>query len=467
MKPVVRGHFFASTLNRLVFIYGISLLLAFTVIGGLSLTAYDQLVYRDTRQTVLAEHQGLRDVYQSQGNAGLAKAIEQRVVEDTNREAVYLLIQRDGTVSAGHLSDMPTELLRQRGWTHFSWNDDGDEVIAYVEKLSDGALLVTGHTTGEQQHQREVIVRLGVAILSLLAALTLLLGWLLRRALDRALQHTLDTVDRFAAGRLEERIPIAGGDDALTRLAITMNRMLDRIRDLIGGIQSSSDAIAHDLRTPLMRLKTRLEQARLASESDNATHTSATRTIDEAIDEADQLLLTFNSLLRLARLESNETLPTEAVALDEILTDAIDMWQAVAEAQGRMIVTSIEPARIAGDGDLLFQMLSNLLDNAVKYSAEDGRITVDLRQADHQVQLSISNDGAGIPVEDHERVFDRFVRLERHRGSAGTGLGLSVVRAIATRHHAEIRLSDAHPGIRIELRFPRFDRVDVKDSDTR
>lgn len=456
MSAPRRTPFFASTYNRLLLGYGFILLLAFVSVGGLSLAAYDELVDHDTRQTVLAEHQGLLDIHRAEGLPGLAKAIDARVDQDRQREAVYLLTDPQGRVSAGHLSDVPEEMRLKPGWASFRWNEDGDVAIVYIERLDDGAVLVTGHTTGEQVRLRDLIVRLGLVILTLLAVLTLLLGWLLRHALDRTLQSALDVVDRFAAGHLQERIAVPGGDDVFTRLTITLNRMLDRIRDLIGGIQSSSDAIAHDLRTPLMRLKTRLEQARLEQVQLSHPDTRVDTAINDAMTEADQIIFTFNSLLRLARIEADAQAPTTHVALDRIVTDAVEMWQAVAEANGRSIVTDIRPAQIAGDSDLLFQMISNLLDNAVKYSHDGGQIRVDVTSLADAVVLTIRDDGPGIPDKDRDRVFDRFVRLEPHRGTPGTGLGLSIVRAIAARHQAELRLDDGAPGVRIELRFARL-----------
>ena len=439
----------ASGLNRLVLAYGVALLLAFALIGELSLAAFDQLVERDTRQAVLADHQGLLEELRASGRAGLAKAIDDRVQEDTHREAVYLLVDPNGRVRSGHLSDLPASLLHRQGWVRFPWNDEGDYVLAYVESLPGGGLLVTGHSTGEQQHLRELFLRLGLAILSLLAVLTLGLGWLLRRAVDRALRAPLDTVDRVSAGHLDERAPEHGGDDGFARLARTLNRMLDRIRDLVGGIQASTDAIAHDLRTPLMRLKTRLEQARLA-----AVDEPVAREIDGALGEADQLIVTFNGLLRLARIEGTNSAPMADVDLADVANDALELWQAVAEAADRVIVAWIVSARIAGDRDLLFQLISNLLDNAIKYTGAGGRIALGVREEGGAAVLSVRDDGPGIAADQHERVFDRLVRLESHRGTPGTGLGLSVVRAIAIRHGAEVRLASAYPGLRVEVRFP-------------
>ena len=443
--------FFASTLNRLVLTYGLGLLLAFGAVGTVSLLAFDRLVELDSKQTVLAEHEGLMEVYRAEGRDGLRRFINARVRQPVNREAVYLLVEPDGRISAGHRSELPALLPRHAGWLRFPWRaaPESDQVLAYVQTLPQGGWLLTGHTTGEQKHLRELIQRLGLVILSLLAALTLLLGWLLRRAVDRALEAPLDAVDRVAAGRLDERVPERSGDDGFARLGRTLNRMLDRIRELVGGIQSSTDAIAHDLRTPLMRLRTRLEQARLET-SDEAVKAR----IDAAVAEADQLMATFNSLLRLARIEATHELPAEPVALDEVLGDALELWQAMAEQTGQTIAASIEPARVAGDRDLLFQMLSNLLDNAIKYGGRGGRIDVCLHRSGGEIVLEIRDRGPGIASELHERVFDRFVRGEAHRGTPGTGLGLSVVRAIAIRHGAQLRLESAQPGLRVVLRFP-------------
>jgi signal transduction histidine kinase len=439
------------TLNRLVLTFGFGLLLAFAVAGAVSLFTFDRLVERDTRRSVKVENTDLLDIYRAGGLSALSDTIDDRVNDPTNWQAVYLLVDTKGDVLSGHGDELPAPLWKVRGWVRFPWHkqSQSDEVLAFVQLLPNGDLLVTGHTTGEQQHLRDLIVELGGTSLGLLSALTLLLSWLLRRGVDRALEAPLDTVDRVAAGHLQERVPERRGDDGFARLDRTLNRMLDRIHELVGGIQSSTDAIAHDLRTPLMRLKTRLELVRQSAVSDDSRGE-----VEAAIAEADQLIATFNSLLRLARIESAEGALTTVVALDEVLADAVEMWQAVAETRQQTIHAEITPARIAGDRDLLFQLLSNLFDNAIKYAPAGTRIDVVLEKSSREVLLSIRDRGPGIPEEQHQRVFDRFVRLEAHRGTPGSGLGLSVVRAIAVRHGAEIHIEDAEAGLRVRLRFP-------------
>jgi signal transduction histidine kinase len=445
------AHSSGVTLNRLVLTFGFGLLLAFAVAGAVSLYTFDRLVERDTRRNVTVEHTGLLEIYRTGGAGLLSDTIDDRVNDPTNFQAMYLLVDRKGEVLAGHGDELPAPLWKLRGWVRFPWHkqSESDEVLAYAQTLPNGDLLVTGHTTGEQQHLRELIVRLGGTSLGLLSALTLLLSWMLRRGVDRALEAPLDTVDRVAAGHLQERVPERQSDDGFARLDRTLNRMLGRIHELVGGIQSSTDAIAHDLRTPLMRLKTRLERVR-QSVGDDDSRAEA----EAAIAEADQLIETFNSLLRLARIEAAEGLPNEIVALDEVLSDAVEMWQAVAETRQQSIDAQITPARIAGDRDLLFQLLSNLFDNAIKYAPAGSSIEVALESSPREVLLSVRDHGPGIPAEQRQRVFDRFVRLEAHRGTPGSGLGLSLVRAIAIRHGAETYVEDAEPGLRVRLRFP-------------
>lgn len=442
----------ASHLQRLVLVYGLGLVLAFAVVGGVSLWAFGHLLERDIERSVTMDSQGLMEVFRSDGRTGLQATIDERTSAAENRDAVYLLVGPDRQVVAGRrATHLAKTLPRRGGWIRFHWSRvaQGDEVLAYVHVLPGGGWLVTGHTTGEHARSRELITRLGAVSLILLSLLTMLLGWLLRRSIDRALMASLDTVDRVASGHLHERVPELPGHDGFARLGRTLNRMLDRIQDLVGGIQSSTDAIAHDLRTPLMRLKARLESIA----SDHLGKRNASE-IDAAIAEVDQLVATFNSLLRLARIESVNETPNDIVALDEIVADATELWQALAESRGQDLRVQTMPTRIAGDRDLLFQMMSNLLDNAIKYAGCGTVICVTLEQLRDEVVLEISDQGPGIEHDQRERVFDRFVRLEPHRGTAGSGLGLSVVRAIAIRHRADLRLEAANPGLRVRLAFP-------------
>ena len=442
---------FHSGLHRIVLIYGCLLLIAFGVVGGVSLWAFDRLLERDIEQAVTLEYQALMEVYRSDGRAGLVRTIAERSQSPNNHDAVYLLMTSGGKVLAGQRKELTVKLPERGGWIRYPSRNapHDDEVLAFAHQLHGGGWLVTGRTIGAQVRLRELITRLGAVSLVLLALLSVLLGWLLRRSINRSLLVSLDTVDRVAAGHLDERVPERPGNDGFARLGRTLNRMLDRIQDLVGGIQHSTDAIAHDLRTPLMRLKTRLEAIDAGSVGD-----ASQRNLDAAIAEVDQLVATFNSLLRLARIEATHTAPMVTVALDEVVNDALELWQALAETKSQRLLMRVDPVTIIGDRDLLFQMVSNLLDNAIKYAGEDSEISVTLMREGDASVLVISDQGPGIADDQRERVFDRFVRLEPHRGTAGTGLGLSVVRAIAIRHGADVRLEPALPGLRVRLAFP-------------
>ncbi|HET9033150.1 MAG TPA: ATP-binding protein [Dokdonella sp.] len=441
---------FHSGLHRIVLIYGCLLLIAFGVVGAVSFWAFDHLLERDIEQAVTLEYQALMEVYRSDGRSGLIRTIAERSQSPNNRDAVYLLIAPSGKVLAGRRKELTVKLPSRGGWIRYPSRDapESDEVLAFAHQLRGGGWLVTGRTTGAQERLRELITRLGAVSLALLALLSVLLGWLLRRSINRSLLASLDTVDRVATGHLDERVPERPGNDGFARLGRTLNRMLDRIQDLVGGIQHSTDAIAHDLRTPLMRLKARLE----AIEADSAGEASQ-RNLDAAIAEIDQLVATFNSLLRLARIEATQTAPMEAIALDAVVNDAAELWQALAETKSQHLLMRVARASIVGDRDLLFQMVSNLLDNAIKYAGEDSDISVTLTREGDEAVLVISDQGPGIADDQRERVFDRFVRLEQHRGTVGSGLGLSVVRAIAIRHGADLRLESARPGLRVRLAF--------------
>jgi len=444
MRPV------ASTLNRLVLTYGLGLLLAFGFVGAVSFAVFERLVTSDAQQTVRAEHEELMDVYRSGGRAQLRAEIDALVQSPTDREALYLLVDRDDHVLAGHRDDLPAFLPAKAQWMRIPWNEgDEDEVLAWVQPLPDGGWLLTGHATGEQRRLRELGLPLGAATMVALAALSVLLGWLLRRAVDRALRASLDTVDRVGAGRLDERVLVEeGAQDAFARLAHTLNRMLDRIHALVGGIQASTDALAHDLRTPLARLRTRLEQARMAS-----TDPAARAALDAANVEAESLLATFNGLLRLARIEGGNA-SLQPLCLDALLSDAAELWQAVLESKGQSLDVALETVQVDGDRDLLFQLANNLLDNASKYAGPNARIRVWLRERDGVVEMGVEDNGPGMPAELRERACDRLVRGEAHRGTPGSGLGLSVVRAIALHHGAQWRLEPLAPGLRVRLRFP-------------
>jgi signal transduction histidine kinase len=225
--------------------------------------------------------------------------------------------------------------------------------------------------------------------------------------------------------------------------------MLDRIGDQLDGVRHDTDHIAHDQRTPLTRLRNRLDRMRQQAAHE---HPERTRALDAAIAETDQLLQSFGALLRLARIEAQSPPDTDAVVdLQPLVADAIELYAPIAAERAIALDADTMPAQVRGDADQLFQLLVNLLDNAIKFSPAGGSVAIALHRLAEVVDLEVADHGDGIPEAERERVFDRFARLEAHRASPGTGLGLSLARAIVLRHEGRIALLDNAPGLRVRI----------------
>jgi signal transduction histidine kinase len=258
-----------------------------------------------------------------------------------------------------------------------------------------------------------------------------------------------ETAVRVGAGELGLRARSDGSGDPFDLLARRFNAMLDRIEALLDGVRHATDHIAHDLRTPLTRLRNRLDAMRSGADAPG---------LDAAIAETDQLLQSFGALLRLSRIESQapaSDLPV--VDLQPMVRDALDLYAPAAGELGLRLVDDSEPATLRADPDQLFQMIVNLLDNALKYASGGGAAVVRVRGGRAHVVLEIADRGPGIPDGDRERAFDRFERLDPQRTEPGTGLGLSLVRAIVQRHRGTVQLLDNRPGLRVRIVLPTGD----------
>jgi len=252
------------------------------------------------------------------------------------------------------------------------------------------------------------------------------------------------------------RIPNRGTEDDFDQLAENLNQMLDRIVYLMEGIRHVSDSIAHDLRTPLTRLRNQLENTLMSVDNDEAREQAG-----RAVSEADQLLATFNALLRIARLESRGNAgDVKTVAIDALVEDACELYEALAEDKDQNFEQKLEQGvNVEGDRDLLFQMFSNLIDNAIKYTPEHGTIRIVVRKENDEAIFSVQDSGVGVPDEEKGQVFQRFYRVGKSRSLPGNGLGLSLVNAVAEIHQARIDLTDTHPdeeppGLTITVRMP-------------
>jgi signal transduction histidine kinase len=273
--------------------------------------------------------------------------------------------------------------------------------------------------------------------------------------MSRNMLHRVEVVSNTAAGiihgDLGKRIPLTGSGDEFDQLATNLNDMLDQIERLMSGMRQVTDNIAHDLRTPLSRLRSRLEVT-LLEQPDTARYAEVLR---ETIAEADRLLGTFTALLGIAEAESGSRRATmETVDLAEIVRSAVELYEPVADEKGLELEARLDqPVFVRGDRHLLAQATANLLDNALKYTPA-GRIAITVTGDRKFARLEVADTGPGIPEDHREAVFDRFVRLESSRSTAGNGLGLSLVRAVAQLHGGTVSLADNHPGLRAFLVLP-------------
>lgn len=445
-----------SPILRLALTHATVFLLAFLILGSMGYftlrsineDAMQRLVHRD-----LAD---LRDWHSDSGVSGLLGALSDRAA-DADPNAFYLLQTGSYVRRVPENLQLPEGLIARKGWHDFDLHLDSDlhaddstrPALARVETFHDGTRLLVGHIAWERERLDAAMRRelgMGLLIVLIMAAA---LAFIMSRAIAHALSGPLAVAGHFAEGELDARVTPNESGDSFDRLTLTLNAMFTRIQDLVDGIAHTTDAIAHDLRTPLARLKTRLEAARSASRDP-----AAQAEVEAAIAEADKLLATFQAMLRLTRLEADTRTPATPVNLQELVQDAAELFEALAEESGQTLTAQTEACTVHGDRDQLFQMLVNLTDNAIKYSSAGSTITLHLRQQNDKALLSVIDTGPGIPEADRERVFDRFVRLERHRGSPGNGLGLSLVRAIARHHAGRIWLEDAQPGLRVVVELP-------------
>jgi signal transduction histidine kinase len=383
------------------------------------------------------------------GALSLVPEIEERMTLDVENLTIYLLRAADGRILAGNLPDWPAALPRGPGlYTIPLLRDGGDRRsearIAYLA-LPDGAELLIGRDIAEKLRLRGVLAE-GLAFSAAVALTIAALGAaLLRRAVEARLSPAVSTAEAIAAGDLTRRVPLSGRGDEFDRLGAIMNTMLDRIATLMEGVRGVSDSLAHDLRTPLARARGRLEEALASAGEDPAALRGA---VERGIADLDSIIRIFHALLRIAEAEAGARRAAfRPLDLAEVAADAAEFYGAAAEARGQRIDLSVpETLPLTGDRDLLLQAIANLLDNAVKFTPEGGTITLSAVASDGVVELRVADGGPGLAPADRARAGERFFRADSARSTPGSGLGLSLVRAVAHLHGGELLLEDAWPG---------------------
>jgi len=458
-RRLVRTHAF-----RLAALY--FLVFAASVLGVLLFVYWTSanFVERQTEATLDAEITGLAEQYAQRGLSGLIQIVAARSAGDRGDAMIYLVTDPDGKPLAGNIAAWPAGVPTHSAWLSFALERTINGRLELHPArgrlfiIPGGYRLLVGRDISDAAAFRGQ-VRATLLWAGLIAfAVGLIGGTVMSRNLLRRVEQVNRTSERVMAGNLSDRVPLRGTSDEFDQLAANLNRMLDQIERLMTAMREVTDDVAHDLRTPLSRLRTRLERALIEPYgADASAGSSQGEAIRAALAEADRLLATFNSLLSIAELESGARRDqTEPLDLSEVARSAAELYEPVAEEKGFVLAVAAEPGvKIRGDRHLLSQALANLLDNALKY-AGSGEIEIRAINRNGRAVLEVADRGAGIPEADRETVLDRFVRLEASRTTPGNGLGLSLVRAIVRRHGGSVVLEDNRPGLRVRLEFTRL-----------
>lgn len=440
--PAPRWAFARTTAFRVTLLHLALTLAGTALVGGVAWWATAGFAVRQAAQEV---ERGMGVLLQSgalSGARGVALSIEARLAADRSGQEFYLLAAPDGQRLAGNLSGVSSE----RGWREGTIRQpDGTDapVLMYAQPLPGGGALVVGRdlTAARALEQRLLASAFWVGGAVLLLGLGG--GLLIGRSVARRAAAMEAALAAVQGGDLDRRLPVRAGGDEFDRLAGRINATLDRLQALMAALREVTDDIAHDLRTPLTRLRQRL---------DDAARSPTAAAIEAAQAEADRLLEIFAALLRIAQVESGtQRAGFTQVDLSAIAEAVAEVYAPAAEDRGQVLATDIAPGvAITGDPALLTQMLANLVENAIRHGRAKGRVILRVGTDG----LSVTDDGPGIPVSERDRVFRRFHRLDAARSTPGSGLGLALVRAVADLHGIGIVLEDAAPGLRVALTLP-------------
>jgi signal transduction histidine kinase len=438
----------------------------FTVMSGVLLFYIadntDNLMSEQVVQSVDSELKTLADVYVRGGVRDLVETIDRRSRHPD--ASLYLLVDFAGNALVGNIARLPTTVLeeadgglRRVRYTRLGQDAEDVERQAMVRtfELRGGFRLLVGRDLGDQLRFSNLLanaLRLWLVVVVVMAAIT----WLFvsRRVMKR-IDEISATSRTIMQGELSGRLPVAGNDDEFDRLAINLNTMLDRIELLMQSMKDVTDNIAHDLKTPLTRLQTRIENALREAKGEEGYRSA----LEATLEESDQLLRIFNALLRIARVESMAPASVmEPTDLNKLVAEVAELYEPLVEDEGGKLETDLpEGLKADCNRDLISQVLVNLIENALKYGRpETGDLLIRLggREEGGRIVLSVTDNGPGIPEKDQDRVKERFVRLEESRSEPGTGLGLSLVKAVARLHGGDLRFMNEDPGLsaRIDLK---------------
>jgi signal transduction histidine kinase len=410
---------------------------------------------------ITTEHLSLQGAYERSGRDGLIALIQERTADKRFADNVYILVDPALARLAGNLKAWPPTVTAAGGWAEFRALEQSPEQLrnatsrpllrATIETFPSGDRLLVGKDISDLDSFTEQIktaVISGVALIFVLAGVASIL--VTRRTVGR-IESINATSRAIMLSGLDKRIPLRGTNDEWDRVAENLNLMLDRIEVLMGEVKQVSDNVAHDLRTPLTRMRGRLEKAyhgQRMAEADQLL-------IGDTIADLDAVLRIISSLTRIAQIETQVRKGAfRTVNLVEIANEVVELYDAAAEQDStHLSVVGDREVLVTGDRDLIFDAIANLVDNAIKHGRAGGRVVVANENIDGKAGISIADDGPGIPADQYEHVFKRFYRLEHSRYTPGNGLGLSLVAAVARLHGARIEMLDNLPGLKLKLWF--------------
>jgi signal transduction histidine kinase len=452
---------FGATAFKLAIAYFVIVGLGFTLVIERVGENIRDLINDQTRQTIHAEIKGLADQYEVGGLTQLVTVVERR--SRAPGASIYLVAAPNGVAVAGNVLQLPAGVLDQKTAVEIDYERLGEpnverRAIARVFTLPGNFRLLIGHDLEDRERLRHILnSALFTSLLWLLGIATFGGLFVARRLLQRV-DAMRAKAAIFLQGDLTGRLPLSGADDELDRLARNLNAMLDRIARLMEGIRQVSDNIAHDLRTPLTRLRNNAEQALQLETGEEGARAA----LEQVIEEADGLIRIFNALLMIARAESQASRENFGdLDAAELARDMAELYEPAAEEAGIVLrVEAPAPAPIHGQRELIGLALANLIDNALKYGApevpgESMEVSVTAEQVGDRIEIGVGDHGPGIPAPERERVLERFVRLETSRSRPGSGLGLSLAAAVAHLHDGVLRVEDNAPGLRVVMSLPR------------
>jgi len=463
------GKLLRTTAFRLTLVYLVVFSLFAAFLLGYFAFNTRRLINEQIAAIVSGELQLLQVQYNQAGIRRLVAAVDVRSRRPGS--SLYLVTTPMGEGLAGNVGSLEPGILESEGWVETAYRrleepeSAEHNALVRVTRLPGGIRILVGRDLDERERIFHIVALAGRWSVAIVIVLGIAGGVFVSRRVLKRVDAMTGTTQTIMAGDLSGRLSVIGSGDEFDRLAVNLNGMLERIESLMRGLKEVTDNIAHDLKTPLTRLRNRCEAALRTANSE----TEFRRVLEDTIEESEGLIRTFDALLMIARAESGEV--REGMAefdVAEVARDVSELYEPLAEDKGLTLeVNAKQHAAVKGNRELVSQALANLVDNAIKYAAPSAKVSsgavngersgilVTAHAEQDRIVLTVSDHGPGIPSADRSRVVDRFVRLERSRSLPGSGLGLSLVSAVARLHGGELKLEDNAPGLRARISLPR------------